>query len=356
MKKAFIFLVAALTLSVSPALASVAGDANNDGKVDGLDYVIWLTNYGTPGISGPSVGDFNSDSNVDGIDYVTWLTNYGIEPTPTPIPVTVTVTVTPTPTPSPVPVISGEWTQHAHDAQRTSYTDQVVSTPWRWKWSWNGPNASGVVSKVLIYDNLVPFNGVPTAIRTLPRNMQPVTGGGRVYLAAGRDGIYALNNVNGSQIWRINPAGETNYINSTVAYDADTNAVFAVASNGVLYKMDSTDGATLGQFPSGASDILLPLPPAVLSDRVVFSMGNNVYAVNKMTMQQMWSYPAGSAVHSPPAYSPSRNRVVVVTQDLYVHAINNTDGSQAWRIKPTPRNGGDPGSDSTTLAESRYGC
>jgi hypothetical protein len=28
---------------------------------------------------------------------------------------------------------SPEWTQHAHDAQHTGYTSEVVETPWRWK-------------------------------------------------------------------------------------------------------------------------------------------------------------------------------------------------------------------------------
>jgi outer membrane protein assembly factor BamB len=51
-------------------------------------------------------------------------------------------------------------------------------------------------------------------------------------------------------------------------------------------------------------------------------MGNSVFAVNKNTMTQIWKYTANSPVHTPPAYSPSRDRVVVVTQDLYVHAID----------------------------------
>jgi len=54
----------------------IPGDANADGKVDGLDYVIWLTNYAAPAPIGPTDGDFNSDAKVDGLDYVIWLTNY----------------------------------------------------------------------------------------------------------------------------------------------------------------------------------------------------------------------------------------------------------------------------------------
>lgn len=52
------------------------GDANGDGKVDGIDYVIWLNNYGTSN-QGLASGNFNGDSKVDGVDYVIWLTNFG---------------------------------------------------------------------------------------------------------------------------------------------------------------------------------------------------------------------------------------------------------------------------------------
>jgi endo-1,4-beta-xylanase len=54
----------------------VPGDANGDRKVDGVDYSIWLSRYGTPS-SGVSNGDFNSDGKVDGIDFVVWLNHYG---------------------------------------------------------------------------------------------------------------------------------------------------------------------------------------------------------------------------------------------------------------------------------------
>ncbi len=243
---------------------------------------------------------------------------------------------TPVPTPTPVYVPTGEWTQHAHDAQRTSFTDQVVATPWRWKWAWNGPDASG---------------GISAGKTGLPRNSQPVTGGGRVYIAAGSRGVYALNNTNGSVAWNRSPGGN---INSTPAYDSQTQALFVVSSNGILYKLDAATGNTLGQFASGASSTL-PLPPAVISDRVFFSMGNRVYAINKSTMAQIWAYEAGSPVHTPPAYSPSRDRVIAVSQDLYVHAINNSNGTRAWRVKPTTRTGGDPGSSNTSLAEAFYG-
>ncbi|OGM57381.1 hypothetical protein A3A50_04490 [Candidatus Woesebacteria bacterium RIFCSPLOWO2_01_FULL_38_20] len=61
---------------VTPTGIGKTGDANADSKVDGLDYVIWLNNYGNQ-VGGINKGDFNTDNRVDGLDYVIWLNNYG---------------------------------------------------------------------------------------------------------------------------------------------------------------------------------------------------------------------------------------------------------------------------------------
>ena len=62
-----------------PTLVPILGDANNDRRVDGIDYVIWLNHYGVTTSNGSSDADFNSDGRVDGVDYVIWLNNYGTQ-------------------------------------------------------------------------------------------------------------------------------------------------------------------------------------------------------------------------------------------------------------------------------------
>jgi len=52
------------------------GDANEDGKVNGIDYIIWLQHYGYLSIYGHLHGDFNEDKSVNGQDYVLWVTKY----------------------------------------------------------------------------------------------------------------------------------------------------------------------------------------------------------------------------------------------------------------------------------------
>ena len=280
---------------------------------------------GLPGMAQPVA--YSQDSAAGSV-YLPYIAGPFPTPTRTPTVTPAPATATPTQGPPPPPAGPSEWTQHAHDAQHTSYNPISVPTPWRWKWAWNGPNATG---------------GIVAGKFGLPRNSQPVTGGGRVYIAAGSRGVYALDNANGAVVWNKNPGGN---INSTPAYDADTGALFVVSSNGALYKLNAATGATSANF-AGAGASALPLPPAIAGDRVFFSMGDNVYAINKNTMKQVWSYNAGSPVDTPPAYSTTRDFVVVASRDLYVHAIRNSNGAQAWRTKTTVLEGGDSRSSAT---------
>lgn len=69
----------AITIKPTPTsgLLDKVGDANYDNRVNGLDYVVWLNNYGAK-LTGASKGDFNNNGQIDGIDYVLWLNNYTI--------------------------------------------------------------------------------------------------------------------------------------------------------------------------------------------------------------------------------------------------------------------------------------
>ena len=52
------------------------GDGNGDGKVDGLDYVLWADHYGQTGRSYWE-GDYDQNGVVDGLDYVLWADGFG---------------------------------------------------------------------------------------------------------------------------------------------------------------------------------------------------------------------------------------------------------------------------------------
>ena len=52
------------------------GDANEDGKVDELDFAIWQNNYERSTSRGHLDADFNRDGLVNGKDYAIWFNNY----------------------------------------------------------------------------------------------------------------------------------------------------------------------------------------------------------------------------------------------------------------------------------------
>ncbi len=344
-----------VTPTPMPTTSLGNGDVNADGTTNQGDISALISNwYRTPNIS----TDQYPDNIINSLDYAVVLSNIPvatptqtptptstptITPTPTPTntpsptPTTVPTpvpTVIPTPTPNPAPVSSNTWNQHGANAQRTSYVEQEAPTPWTWNWAWNGPNSSG---------------GIVSGKFELPRNTQVITGDSKLYIAAGTRGLIALSAGNGSQVWTFTQAT----INSTPAYD--NGFVYTLGTNGILYKLNSTNGSVDRTFNLGTSSTL-PLPPAISGNQVFVGMGNYVYSLDKNSLSQNWRYDTGgSLVNTPVSFSAVRNTAVVVTQDLYVHAIDST-GSRKWRQKPTPRVYGNPQGDATNnLAEATFG-
>jgi hypothetical protein len=68
------------TITITPTSTptpepGVPGDGNNDGAVDGRDFIIWLSHFGQ-NVSGASNGNYNGDNTVDIADFVIWIKNY----------------------------------------------------------------------------------------------------------------------------------------------------------------------------------------------------------------------------------------------------------------------------------------
>lgn len=64
----------------NPCPRKSQGDANCDGKVDGIDYSLWLNNQCNPGVGQTCANlkaDFNADGKVNDDDYKIWFTNRG---------------------------------------------------------------------------------------------------------------------------------------------------------------------------------------------------------------------------------------------------------------------------------------
>ena len=61
-------------LGIQPPLAA---DFDDDGDVDGDDFLLWQINFPVlDGTAGSSSGDANGDGNVDGDDFLVWQRNF----------------------------------------------------------------------------------------------------------------------------------------------------------------------------------------------------------------------------------------------------------------------------------------
>ncbi len=65
----------AVTTTPTPTPPPGPADANGDGKVNGVDFITWVKNYGQ-NLSGAINGNFDGNGNVGISDYVVWVSNY----------------------------------------------------------------------------------------------------------------------------------------------------------------------------------------------------------------------------------------------------------------------------------------
>jgi hypothetical protein len=68
--------IQAFTLTLDPVVADSA-DFDDDGDVDGNDFLVWQRGLGTTGTATPMDGDANDDGNVDAADLGVWQSQFG---------------------------------------------------------------------------------------------------------------------------------------------------------------------------------------------------------------------------------------------------------------------------------------
>lgn len=207
------------------------------------------------------------------------------------------------------------WHQHAADAARRSYVASSVPLPWRWKWAWNGPTESG---------------GIIPGKSSLPRNVQPITGNGRVYVAAGHRGLFALSAASGEVLWNASFAGPAL---STPAYQPGADVLFVASGEGRLHRLDAATGTSLLSVPLAGP---ARTPPLLLPDRVLVAAGSVLHAFRASDLAPLWSHDAGRLIETAPAASAD-GRVIFATADLEVRAVEVNSGLELWRSKPSPR-------------------
>jgi outer membrane protein assembly factor BamB len=289
------------------------GDIDCSGAVNSLDLSNLLSKFDTT----DPAANLDNEGKVNSLDLGILLANFGkIKPSNTPTP----ITPQPTSNTTPPPATPGDWPQDAKNAQRTGYTPEEPNEPWTYVWTWNGPDANG---------------GTGNHAYNAPREARTITGGGKIYVPAGPKGLYALNLSNGAQLWNL-----AKTTNATPAYDQSTGSLITGSADGNIYKVNTTTGGITGTIAANA-----PINKAILianRDAYAVSDKGTLYKINIDNWTKQWAYESNASIATLPSYSPSRNAIIFATDDLNVHAVGNTDGTQKWKVKPTPNTPGFP--------------
>ena len=208
-----------------------------------------------------------------------------------------------------------DWTQLGYSPQRTSYFPTEVAWPWKVKWIWNGP-AKG-------------DDGPPSADHLkLPKGVQPITGGGLLYVGHSDGFVRAISEANGEQVWISQDLGGA--IINTGAYDAGAQAVYFGGQNGKFYMLDARTGEQKRVVDLRGTIDMAPLLAG--GSIYVGSQSGILYALDKNPLEQRWSYDAGAPLFASPAYSTKHEGLVIIlVENKTVIALAARDGNMRWK-------------------------
>ena len=307
---------AAITVDMSTANSTYTYSVNGT-----VIYTVTDTTTGTQTslpayiLTGFGPGNWGANSGTVVVDSVE-VDAGGSLPTPAPTPVP-----SPSPTPTPTGVTTTSWTQDGGNAQHTGSTSEEASTPWKYLWSFNGSDSSG---------------GATNHIFDAPQEARVISGGGNIYVPAGKQGLYALRESDGTTLWHATPINVS--FNAAAAYDPSNGYVLVGGTDGNLYAFNAQNGNIINTFYAGS-----PIEKAVIvvgTSAYIVTNDGHLFKVNlsNLAVDSSWpigGYAAGSNVATMPAYSASRNSLIFATMDNYVHAVNATNGTRNWRVLPS---------------------
>jgi len=192
------------------------------------------------------------------------------------------------------------------------------------------------------------FHGVKWKFATGGRVVgSPVIDAGVVYFGSEDGNVYAVDAATGAQRWRRatgGPVGATPAIGHGLVYTG--------SSDGKFYALSARTGAPKWKFATSGErhfeakglhgwqpktqtiadpfDMYLS-SPVVANDSVYFGSGDgNIYALNAITGELRWKFPAGDVVHASPALVDGV--VYVGSWDSWFYALDAANGQQKWRF------------------------
>lgn len=149
------------------------------------------------------------------------------------------------------------------------------------------------------------------------------------YLAYNQQ-IYAINVLNGSEIWRY-PAEANAKISFYAAPDLTADSQLIVSSyDYVLYSLDAANGMEKWTFKNGKNRFIGS--PLVTENAIYASnTDNSMYALG-LQGNLLWSFETEGEQWAQPVIDPDGSKLYIPSMDHYLYAVS-TDGQLIWKTK-----------------------
>lgn len=145
-------------------------------------------------------------------------------------------------------------------------------------------------------------------------------GGGLVFAPAGEKGVFALRAEDGGVAWHFTGGS----CHATPTYDA---------AAGEVWRLDAKTGKELGRAAlKGTLNKAL-----LLAEGKVYALSfeGALQQLDAATLKPGWTYDAGAAASTLPAYSASKRMVIFCSDDLQVHVVNAATSDAVWKRHPS---------------------
>jgi len=152
----------------------------------------------------------------------------------------------------------------------------------------------------------------------------PVIYNSVIYFGSSNGNAYALSLASGKMLWSF--SAELPITSSPLIARENGNAyVFAASWDKNIYKLDAESGELVSKTKlepfTGSS-------PLLYGDYIIIGGGKNLYALNKSTMNKIWSFETNGTVTGSPALF--NNLVFIGSWDKNLYAVNLENGNLIW--------------------------
>jgi hypothetical protein len=156
--------------------------------------------------------------------------------------------------------------------------------------------------------------------------MEPILGGGKLFVATHNGGVYALNALTGAPIWRFQANGP--FLQSPAYAEG---RVVCASADGFVYALDAGHGTM--RWRSKAEEGGFAAAPIVAGERVfIGSRRGRFLCLRLRDGARLWRRDLGAPVRQTAAYFGGK--AFVASEDGVVHCLDGATGKPAWRSSP----------------------